>query len=76
MGRERAVRRGRQEAVVGEGITHYAPPKRPGPIQAKTDAQHRYLSAIKSAQVTFGIGPAGSSTVNFPAWSDEIADPV
>lgn len=60
MGRERAVRRGRQEAVVGEGITHYAPPKRPGPIQAKTDAQHRYLSAIKSAQVTFGIGPAGT----------------
>lgn len=30
------------------------------PLQAKTNSQKKYMSAIKSATLTFGVGPAGT----------------
>lgn len=35
-------------------------PKKAEPLQAKTEKQKRYINAIKSSKVTFGIGPAGT----------------
>lgn len=34
--------------------------KRPPPLEAQNEKQRRYINAIKSFQVTFGIGPAGT----------------
>lgn len=38
------------------------PPAKPsvGPVTGKTPAQERYIKAIKSAVLTFGVGPAGT----------------
>lgn len=30
------------------------------PLEARSDAQHRYLSALKKSPMVFGIGPAGT----------------
>lgn len=40
--------------------TAYAPPRVRQPLEARTPAQKRYLCAIKSHCLTFGIGPAGT----------------
>jgi phosphate starvation-inducible PhoH-like protein len=34
--------------------------KKPQPLQAQTEAQGQYISAIMSAELIFGIGPAGT----------------
>ena len=34
--------------------------KKPQPLQAQTEAQSQYISAIMSAELVFGIGPAGT----------------
>ena len=34
--------------------------KKAEPLQAKTEKQRKYINAIKSSKVTFGIGPAGT----------------
>ncbi len=35
-------------------------PAKPGPLEAKTQAQRRYLRAIASRDITFGVGEAGT----------------
>lgn len=40
--------------------TAYAPTRTRHPLEARTKAQKRYLCAIKSNCLTFGIGPAGT----------------
>lgn len=40
--------------------TAYSPPRTRQPLEARTKAQKRYLCAIKSHCLTFGIGPAGT----------------
>src|SRR5690606_3033757 len=40
--------------------TAYAPHRLKTPLQPRTDAQRRYIDAIKSHTLTFGIGPAGT----------------
>lgn len=40
--------------------TAYSPPRENQPLQARTTAQKRYIASIKSHQLTFGIGPAGT----------------
>ena len=40
--------------------TAYAPRRCNHPLEAKTHAQQRYISAIKNNCLTFGIGPAGT----------------
>lgn len=40
--------------------TAYAPQRAHNPLEAKTRAQKKYICAIKSHCLTFGIGPAGT----------------
>jgi phosphate starvation-inducible PhoH-like protein len=40
--------------------TAYSPHRSHRPLEAKNPAQKRYISAIKSNSLTFGIGPAGT----------------
>jgi phosphate starvation-inducible PhoH-like protein len=40
--------------------TAYACPRAPAPLEARTTAQKRYIAAIRSHCLTFGIGPAGT----------------
>lgn len=40
--------------------TAYSPTRSHRPLEAKTPAQRRYISAIKNNCLTFGIGPAGT----------------
>ena len=40
--------------------TAYSPHRLKTPLQAQTPAQQRYINAIKSHCLTFGIGPAGT----------------
>ena len=40
--------------------THSSPQKAAPPLQAKTQSQAQYISAIKSHKLTFGVGPAGT----------------
>lgn len=40
--------------------TVYSPPRAHQPLEARTKAQKRYLCAMKSHCLTFGIGPAGT----------------
>jgi len=40
--------------------TQSIPPKAAPPLQAKNQSQSRYITAIKSHKLTFGIGPAGT----------------
>jgi phosphate starvation-inducible PhoH-like protein len=35
-------------------------PKKAGPLEAKTERQKKYIQSIKSAKITFGLGPAGT----------------
>ena len=46
--------------ITSELATAYAPPRVHQPIQARTKSQKKYLCAIKSHCLTFGIGPAGT----------------
>lgn len=42
------------------------------PLRAKTEAQGRYIAAIKSSEVVFGVGPAGTGkTYVAAAWAAE-----
>src|SRR5690606_25499215 len=41
-------------------VTAYAPNRIKTPLQARTAAQQRYINAIKTHSLTFGIGPAGT----------------
>lgn len=44
-------------------VTQYDQPrffKKPEPLQAKTEAQGQYISAIMSSEIVFGVGPAGT----------------
>lgn len=40
--------------------TAYATPRVPAPLEPRTPAQRRYIAAIRSHSLTFGIGPAGT----------------
>jgi len=40
--------------------TAYATPRVPAPLEARTPAQKRYITAIRNHSLTFGIGPAGT----------------
>jgi phosphate starvation-inducible PhoH-like protein len=40
--------------------TAYATPRVPAPLEARTPAQKRYITAIRTHCLTFGIGPAGT----------------
>jgi len=40
--------------------TAYATPRVPAPLEARTPAQKRYITAIRNHCLTFGIGPAGT----------------
>lgn len=40
--------------------TAYSPPRVRHPLEARTKAQQKYMCAIKSHCLTFGIGPAGT----------------
>ncbi len=40
--------------------TAYSPPRSPQPLRAKNLSQQRYIQAIHSHMLTFGIGPAGT----------------
>src|SRR5690554_4506988 len=40
--------------------TAYAPQRASQPLRAFNEAQQRYINAIKSHALTFGIGPAGT----------------
>ncbi len=45
---------------------------RPRPLEAKTEAQGRYLSAMTSSTIVFGLGPAGTGkTYCAAAWAAE-----
>jgi phosphate starvation-inducible protein PhoH and related proteins len=41
-------------------LTAYAAPRQAAPLTARTPAQERYMAAIRSHHLTFGIGPAGT----------------
>jgi phosphate starvation-inducible protein PhoH and related proteins len=41
-------------------LTAYAAPRHAAPLKARTPAQERYIAAIRSHRLTFGIGPAGT----------------
>lgn len=61
---EQTARRGKRGADDGSMAWAQEAPK-PVPkvapsVEAKTDAQKRYMNAIKSSQLTFGVGPAGT----------------
>ena len=45
---------------------------RPRPLEAQTEAQGRYLSAMTSSTIVFGLGPAGTGkTYCAAAWAAE-----
>jgi phosphate starvation-inducible protein PhoH and related proteins len=41
-------------------LTAYSTPRVPAPLEARTPAQKRYITAIRNHCLTFGIGPAGT----------------
>ena len=41
-------------------VTPYQFKKKAEPLQAKTEAQGQYLSAMQTSQIVFGVGPAGT----------------
>lgn len=41
-------------------LTAYAAPRTGLPLEARTPAQKRYIAAIRTHKLTFGIGPAGT----------------
>jgi phosphate starvation-inducible protein PhoH and related proteins len=41
-------------------LTAYSAPRVPAPLEARTPSQKRYIAAIRSHCLTFGIGPAGT----------------
>jgi phosphate starvation-inducible PhoH-like protein len=46
------------DSVVAYNTSRFT--KKPAPLEAKTEAQGQYISAIMSAELIFGIGPAGT----------------
>lgn len=51
-------------------VTRYTAKPTPGPIEALTENQARYLGAIKSQTIIFGTGPAGTGkTYCAAAWA-------
>lgn len=53
----------KQESYAGDSVVTFDTPKffkKPEPLQAKTEAQGQYISAIMSSEIIFGVGPAGT----------------
>lgn len=66
-GKSRSKRRPQEPTNIVELCTHnsqldtaYSPRRMKSPLKAQTPAQQRYINAIKSHCLTFGIGPAGT----------------
>ncbi len=47
-------------AHIGQVATAYSPWQDKSPLKPRTTAQKRYINAIKTHMLTFGIGPAGT----------------
>ena len=56
----RQVRRNKREVYVEEVIPDRVVRRNNIPLEPKTPAQKRYISAIRNSVVTFGVGPAGT----------------
>jgi len=57
---KREAKRNRNAAVPHEVLPEIVPVRDAGPIEPQTEAQKRYLNAMKSFWLVMGVGPAGT----------------
>jgi phosphate starvation-inducible PhoH-like protein len=77
MAKQRVVRTKRSSKQIDTDMLaeheYQAPRRKPTPLEAQTDNQKRYIAAIKSGVLTFGIGPAGTGKTYIAATLAAVA---